>query len=324
MRISVTRLRPVSVLALLLSGALITGRSLQGAEGDEALIVQCTSPCAAVIAAVAAAGGVVTHQYDNVGAVAVRMPRGAVPALVSVAGADAVRKDANVAPPRVSELADVSAQLALPAALDDARGREAVPANYNYNLAFTNVGSLHAAGKRGENVRVAVIDSGSANVAGRIAASGAEREHHRRRDVRAPAQDPLSATHRENVSHGTMTAEMVAAHTAFLFLNTSRLVLALNLYAPGSAIACTVVPGNCGLPPAVAAIASMVPMTGTAPGAKIYAMKVFPASGGGAPESRLIAAMDRAITLRRNYNRPGPRRWPRGRAARPTRSSTAR
>ena len=46
-------------------------------------------------------------------------------------------------------------------------------------------------------------------------------------------------------------------------------------------------------------------MTGTAPGAKIYAMKVFPATGGGAPESRIIAAMDRAITLRRNYNSTG-------------------
>jgi hypothetical protein len=46
-------------------------------------------------------------------------------------------------------------------------------------------------------------------------------------------------------------------------------------------------------------------MTGTAPGAKIYAMKVFEASGGGSPESRIIAAMDRAITLRINYNMGG-------------------
>ena len=43
-------------------------------------------------------------------------------------------------------------------------------------------------------------------------------------------------------------------------------------------------------------------MVGTAPAAKIYALKVFPSQGGGAPESRIIAAMDRAITLRRNFN----------------------
>jgi hypothetical protein len=51
---------------------------LQGAEGDEALIVKCNSLCAAVIAAVAAAGGVVTQQYQNVDAVAVRVPKGTV------------------------------------------------------------------------------------------------------------------------------------------------------------------------------------------------------------------------------------------------------
>jgi hypothetical protein len=34
--------------------------------------------------------------------------------------------------------------------------------------------------------------------------------------------------------------------------------------------------------------------------------KVFPAPSGGAPESRIIAAMDRAITLRRNHNHGAP------------------
>ena len=47
-------------------------------------------------------------------------------------------------------------------------------------------------------------------------------------------------------------------------------------------------------------------MVGTAPAAKIYALKVFPSQGGGAPESRIIAAMDRAITLRRNFNNGVP------------------
>ena len=98
---------------------------------------------------------------------------------------------------------------------------------------------------------------------------------------------------------------MVASHGALLFLNTSVLVRSLNAHAPGSAIRCDTVPGNCGLTPAVAATASMVPMTGTAPGAKIYAMKVFPATGGGAPESRIIGAMDCAITLRRTFNSTG-------------------
>ena len=275
---------------------------LQGAAGDEAVIVQCTRPCAAVTAAVAAAGGQITQQYQNVDAIAVRVPRGALPALVSVAGADAIRKDAEVARPRPSEVVDVTGQLAVPQALDEAAAAAvlgAQPANYNYNLAFTNVAPLHAAGKFGQNVVVAVIDTGTANVSTIPALSGSVIGG----ETFVPAtEDTLSATHHENGSHGTMTAEMVAAHAAFRFSNTSLLVRALNLYAPGSAISCTAT----GLPPIMCPPTdSVVPMTGLAFGAKIYAMKVFPASGGGAPESRVIAAMDRAITLRRNFNSSG-------------------
>jgi subtilisin family serine protease len=179
---------------------------------------------------------------------------------------------------------------------------ENLPANYRFNLDFTNVSPLHAAGRVGQNVVVAVIDSGTANVPGIPALSGSVIGGETFVPV---AVDPLSATHRENGAHGTMTAEMIAAHAVFLFSSTSGFVRALNRYAPGSAIPCTTFPGNCGLPPPVAAIASAVPMTGTAPGATIYAMKVFPAFSNSAPESRIIAAMDRAITLRRNYNMTG-------------------
>ncbi len=301
MRISVTRLRPVSVLALLLSGALITGRSLHGAEGDEALIVECTRPCAGVIAAVVGSGGEVTQQYDNVDAVAVRVPSRAVAGLVALAGADSVRKDAIVSQP-VPETFDVTDQLGAAAPLTDtqlAALDEAQPTNYSYNLTLTNVAGLHASGHAGQNVVVAVIDSGTTNVAPNLLPTlalsviGGE-------SFVPPAQDPLSATHHENGSHGTATATMIASHAAFLFANTTTLVRALNLHAPGSAIACSSLPpGTC------PTTHSIVRLTGTAPGAKIYAMKVFSARGGGAPESRIIAAMDRAITLRKNFNAAG-------------------
>src|SRR5262245_10651647 len=285
-------------LLLLVPGSL----RLQGAEGDEAVIVQCTRPCAPVIAAVAAAGGAVTQQYQNVDAIAARVPKRAISALLSVVGADAVRKDLEVAQPRPFELADVTGQLAVPQALDPAASAKVSatqPANYNYNLAFTNVAPLHAAGKFGQNVVVAVIDSGTANVPQIPALSGSVIGGESFVPVH---EDTLSATHHENGSHGTMTAEMVAAHADFLFSTTSRLVQALKRYAPGSAIACTDTP----LPPTVCPpTASIVPMTGTAKGAVIYAMKVFPATGGGSPESRVMAAMDRAITLRRRYNAAG-------------------
>jgi subtilisin family serine protease len=301
------RFKPTLISAVLLSLLMPGSPRLQGAEGDEALIVECNRPCNAVTAAVAAAGGVVTQQYQNVDAIAVRVPRGSVPALVSVAGADAVRKDVEIAQPRPLELTDVTGQLAMPQALDDAAAAavsSAQPANYNYNLAFTNVAPLHAAGKRGQFVTVAVIDSGTVNLPDFFPLSGSiiggETFVCGLHDAPCSvpdSEDKLSATHHENGSHGTMTAEMVAAHAAFVFANTSRFVRALNLYAPGSAIPCSST-----MPPPCNATQSVVPMTGTAPAARIYAMKVFPATGGGAPESRVIAAMDRAFTLRLNFN----------------------
>ena len=39
-------------------------------------------------------------------------------------------------------------------------------------------------------------------------------------------------------------------------------------------------------------------MVGQAPAAQFYALKVFPAAGGGAPDSRILQAMDRAIELK--------------------------
>ena len=291
----------LGVVALLLIPA---SSPLHGAEGDDAYIVECTRPCAAIAATVAAAGGVVTQRYDNVDAIAVRVPRSGVSSLISVAGAASVRKDVEIAAPR-PEMAEAIGEAGAPQAFDATELTQLAisqPDNYNFNLGFTNVAPLHAAGQLGQNVVVAVIDSGSANVTTLPALAGSVIGG----ETFVPAAiDPLSATHRENGSHGTMTAEMVAAHGAFLFFNTSPLVGALNRYAPGSAVPCNTVPGNCGLPPATAAIASRVPMTGTAPAAKIYAMKVFQATGGGAPESRIIAAMDKAITLRRNYNTTG-------------------
>ncbi len=273
---------------------------IHAADTDEAFIVECTRPCAAVMGAVAAAGGVVTQQFENLDAVAVRVPRNGVSSLILVAGVASVHKDNEITSPDPAAVAALSGQVAEP--LDAAALGQSQPDNYNFNLNFTNVTPLHAVGQRGGNVVVGLIDSGTANVPGIPALStsviGGE-------SFVPAAQDPLSATHRENGSHGTMTAEMIAAHAVFLFLNTSPLVRALNRYAPGSAIPCTTFPGSCGLPAPVAATASAVPMTGTAPLARIYAMKVFDARGGGSPESRVIAAMDRAITLRRNYNQTG-------------------
>jgi subtilisin family serine protease len=263
---------------------------LQG-DQDEPLIVECTRPCAAVTAAVSAVGGQVTYRYDNIDAVAVRIPKGRVADLMQVAGPGSVSKDALMEAPRPTEVVDAGQPVGL---VDLREAGPPAPANYNHNNALTGAAVLHAAGKRGQGIVVGVIDSGTANVPMVPALAGSVIGG----ETFVPAAtDPLSATHRENDWHGTAVGEMIAAHVAFIFLTTQRIVQSLNLHAPGSAFPCPA--------PFVdpcTATRSLVPMTGTAPGALLYAMKVFPASGDSAPESRVIAAMDRAITLRRNFD----------------------
>src|SRR6185295_10090438 len=51
---------------------------------------------------------------------------------------------------------------------------------------------------------------------------------------------------------------------------------------------------------------SGVPMIGVAPAASLYALKVFPFNSESTTSSRILAAMDRAITLRRNFNNGVP------------------
>jgi subtilisin family serine protease len=290
---------PAAKLLLVCTFVLAAAAVPQAADDDERLIVRCTRPCAAVARQVATTGGSVEHVYQNVDAVAVRVPKGAVPSLVALAGANAVTKDVTVPRPRMSTSAEVTGHQG--DVIAPAGERAAELANYNYNLSLTNVAPLHAAGTFGANVVVAVIDSGTVNVPDIVELSGSVIG-----GESFVAGDPLSATHRENDSHGTAVADMIAAHGGFLFLNASPIVGALTRYAPDSALPCASLPGTCGLPPDVAAGVTLVPMIGTAPGAKIYAMKVFGAGEpGGSPTSRLVAAMDRAITLRRNYNTTG-------------------
>jgi subtilisin family serine protease len=264
------------------------------ADAEEALIVQCTRPCAAVVAAVGAMGGKVTYQYENIDAVAVTIPKTHVADLALITGATAISKDVEIAGPRPVDTFEAS-QPAAVVDWRDAAVASAQPENYNYNNTLTGAAMLHATGKIGAGTIVAVIDSGTANVAtvSPLAGSVIGGE-----SLVPVATDPLSATSGRNGWHGTATGEMIAAHGAFVFANTSLLVQSLKNRAPASVIQC---PGPPFTPPCNATN-SIVPMTGTAPGAKLYAMKVFAAAGGGSPESRIIAAMDRAITLRRNFN----------------------
>ncbi|MGE0455897.1 MAG: S8 family serine peptidase [Vicinamibacteria bacterium] len=292
---------PVRALTLCMLLASLAAGSAQ-ADDRERLIVRTPKPYDQMVATIRSLGGEVLHKYDNVDALAVSLPSRGMGALLALVGSDGVTKDVVVAAPRPIEEAAVFAA-ELPGAetlvLDASASAEllaSAPANYSFNNALTGAATLHAAGQTGAGVVVAVIDSGTANapVVPALAGSVIGGENF-------VAGDPVaSATSRLNGSHGTQTGTMIAAHGLFVFNNTSILLQSVLAHAPSSAIPCPV--------PYVApcsATRSIIPMVGTAPSASLYALKVFASSGGGAPESRIIAAMDRALTLKRNFDAGG-------------------
>jgi hypothetical protein len=267
---------------------------LAAAEDGESVIVRAPKPYTSISALVASLGGRVDYKYENVDALAVTIPRARLAALGAAVGPEAITKDNLMAPPRPLERVDIPA--------DDQQGGQSLtgaelvqlasaPEDYNFNNDLIHATELQSQGHLGTGITVAVIDTGTANnaavvpaLAGRVI--GGENF--------VPGAAEKSATSTHNGDHGTWVGTVIAGHAVFGLKNTSMLVGSLKTNAP------TAVLGPC--PSAPPTVLCGVPMVGVAPFASIYALKVFAAAGGGAPESRIIAAMDRVITLRRNFN----------------------
>jgi len=270
----------------------------QRADENQGFIISCRGGCASVAAAVRAIGGDVTQSYENVDAIAVTVPAGLGVALHNVPGVDSVWKDVSIRQPVpvADAVADVLPDDVLALDRDElADFIAARPADYSFNNAQINAAGVQAAGNLGAGIIVAVIDSGTANspvvpaLAGTVIGG----------QTFVTGDAVASPTSRRNGSHGTWVGTVIAGHAGFLFANTSALVRSLRIHAPSSVIACTPALG-------CPSTASIVPMIGVAPASKIYALKVFPSTSDSAPSSRVIAAMDRAITLRRNFNNGMP------------------
>jgi subtilisin family serine protease len=272
---------------------------------SKAVIIECAGSCDEAVAAVRAAGGQVTARYESLKAVAASIPAERMGDLAA-AGAASFTRDYVVAVPRSGDAIGPAgeARFAVTSVSEfeitrlseeeAARLDEFAPAAYNLNNTITGASVLHASDNRGQGIVVAVIDSGSANSPLVPALNGSIIGG----ESLVPGDPVVSATSRNNDPHGTRVASMIAAHGTFVLRNTAAFVRALQAHAPESVIACPA-----GLPPLSCPTgSSVVSMVGTAPDAKIYAIKVADSRGGGVPESRLIAAMDRVLTLRRNFN----------------------
>lgn len=173
------------------------------------------------------------------------------------------------------------------------------PANYLfYNHGTTNASQIWKDANQGDGVIVALIDSGTYSghpflagsvIGGEVAPGLATIEASEDidgdgvADGRTPAFDSIL-----NNPHGTGTACMIAGHGALTFSNNDRFLKAVQFHAPAS-----VVDNGDGT--------SSVLLFGTAPRAKIYAIKVFPYGGGGVSSSIILAGMERAIDKKQDY-----------------------
>jgi hypothetical protein len=288
--------RGLSFAVLTVLSLVVVAAAAAAGDRHQSVVVQCPGSCDSVAAGIESLGGKVTYRFVNVNALVALVPESRMTAVAALSGSDPVRKDLTVTLPPPNggggATATIPAEDGRVLSTDVTQALPTFPADFSFNNALINVATLHAQGKQGQGVIVAVIDSGVANSSAVGAISGSVIGG----ETLVPASDPIvSPTSRYNGPHGTWVGTTIAGHALFLFSNTSVVVQTLKMYAPDSVIPC---PGPYACNPAL----SVVPVIGSAPGAKLYALKVFASNSDSAPTSRISAAMDRAITLRHNYN----------------------
>lgn len=272
-------------------GLALTAFLAAPAFAAESYIVQCQGSCASAAEAVRAIPGAkVERVFANVPGMVVSVPGEAMPALRARADVAAVSEDVRLLSTDPSDETPLQpaagAEVLTPAQL-------AAPIGTDYNHALTGASALHAQGRLGTGVVVAVLDSGVANnpvAVPALAGSVLGGESF----VPANADPVTSATSTLNDPHGTFAAALIAGHARFQFPTASPLVQSLLAHAPASVIPCA----QLGCP----AGSSAVSLVGVAPAARIYAMKMLPSDGEAGRSSWVLAAMDRAITLRRNWD----------------------
>ncbi|MCL4848220.1 MAG: S8 family serine peptidase [Acidobacteria bacterium] len=274
-------------VAALLCGVLTATTS---GQSRRAVLIRTAQPYDAVVQAIERAGGTVTHRFKFVQGLAAEVPESALREIERLVGADNVGRDDIIPLPVVDDPKGGSVEAVVEAedlvALDAPGGAGEVPANYAFNVLHTNVAPLHAAGYTGDGIVIAVIDTGYRPIIqhvapGRLISPGINL---------VPGATEPPAIDNANGSHGTFVAGMAAANIAFCFSTANRFVVVAEHY------------GAAAPSPFCAATSRLIPMVGSAPGASIFPIKIFPAAGGGSPTSRTIAAMEAAIELRQKYD----------------------
>jgi serine protease AprX len=288
--------RTLNVLLVVVFAAV--AGTLTAANPTQKVLIRTARPYNTAARAVTAVGGQVVRQFKYVDAIAAEVPEDAIAALKASLGAAAVSRDDEIAAPRpidlsalkgggpvVGDARDVSTEGALALDATALAQSAAQPEAYRINNGIANVSGLHAAGYTGNGVIVAVIDTGIRPGFPHLTLDGSVI------GCEDFVLDAFGCSNSANNGHGTFVAGMVSANVVFVFSPASAFRNAVLAECLG-----------CFLNPPTN---TQIPMVGTAPRSSIYALRVFGPTGG-APTSRVIAAVERAIDLREAFNAGNP------------------
>jgi serine protease AprX len=285
--------RSLSVfLALLFFGSLAYA---QVGRKYEHVLIEVPKPYDGVISAIEAQGGRVTHRFVYVDSIAADIPLETLDTIRALVGPASMSKDVNVpAPGSIGSNGSrgINGSQVGPVVTAKSKSNRTIspsdvqqiasshPDAYLLNNAGTRIEKLHAKGFTGEGTIVAVIDSGyrpgftyldaDQSLIGGMDFVG----------------DGLGFSNVANDGHGTFAAGLISGNGSFL--PGDALQQALSSYAPGA------------LDPATGELT----LLGTAPSARIYAVRVFGVDASvGAPLSVILEAIQHVIDLRRDYDR---------------------
>jgi serine protease AprX len=248
-------------------------------------------------------GGTVTIQYQNVDALAVRLPSAGLGYLASLPAVTRIEKDRIVEMPKLPEeymeprlLSVNPSQLLDPPALAAKIGE--VPDGFpSYITSVTGAADTWVETGAGAGAITAVIDTGTdANhvcLTGRGDAGNPDS-----RVIEGPDFSPDAGTEFEgstlptNNFHGTFVAGVIASR-CFIVLDRrvesdANLAAIFQAHLPDENFFTT---GQL----------IMLPLVGLAPESSIYAVKVFPHTGSGVSSSIIEAAIDHVITKKKEY-----------------------
>jgi serine protease AprX len=302
------RLILLAISLALVAGLLVPSAAIANNGGATVdVIALAEGSTDALVAHIQSLGGTVKFQYRNVPAVAATIPAGTLAEVSGFSGVTSVQKDQmvyltegldsgkNAGHPMsyaAEGIAGVEVKAVEPAAFDPGVLPEGY-ANFLYTGAIDVWGETGA----GEGTIVAVIDTGTVpNTCIGHAVIGAPGFP----DGYNSSGDGIPATSPLNHWHGTHVGGVIASSCSLDFS------------------AAPTHPIYLGQAPYLGWPVDFVPILGQAPAAKLYPVKVFPASGAGVPTSFILEGFDHVLTLKTdglldvdivNLSAGGPTGW---------------